>query len=157
MLLDIYRSMGGIIKPLTISEILKTNKESRKYGLALSPAEAYELIEARNRSIQNHGRVELGIEAVKKIITAFCNSPFISPEDYALTLNELIEIFYYMKNQTDDKIGDDELISIMQEFFNTSCHGSLELLKNRELALFAQDLRYSNTCIGSNGNETFGY
>jgi len=46
-----------------------------------------------------------------------------------------------MKNETEDSIGDDELISLMQESFNHSCEGSIELLKNRELALFARNMR----------------
>ncbi|OPX89385.1 DUF6323 family protein [Pelotomaculum sp. PtaB.Bin117] len=139
--LDLYHSTGKTLKQLNINEILETNKESIKYGLILTAAEAQELIEARNRAVRNHGRVELGIEAVKKIIAAFCTSPYINTDDYALTLYELVEIFYYMKSETEDKIGDDELISLMEEFFNHSSRGSVELLKNRELALFADNFK----------------
>jgi len=140
-LLDNYKSKLGTVQQLIVGEVLKTNDESQKYGLMLSPQEAHELVMTRDRAIQNHGRFELGIEVVNKIINAFCSSPYINPEDYLFTLNELVEIFYYMKNETEDSIGDDELIGLMQEFFNHSCEGSIELLKNRELGLFARNMR----------------
>lgn len=40
----------------------------------------------------------------------FSNSPFISQFNYVTTLNDLIETFYYFKNETLDEISDDELI-----------------------------------------------
>ncbi len=139
-LLDIYGSMG---KQLNISEVLKTNQESEKHGLILTATQAQEIVEARNLAIQSHGRLELGIEAAQKIIAAFCTSPYISREEYVLTINELIDIFYHVKNETEDLIGDDEMISTMKEFYNNSCQGSLELLKDREMTQFAIDFRSS--------------
>lgn len=138
---DIYRSMGGVIKQLTPGDLLVSNEETRKYGLVITNAEAEEIIEARNRSISSHGRVELGIEVVKKIIVVFSTSAYINRDEYAETISELVDIFYYMKNETEDTIGDDELIDMMQVYYNGSCQGSLDLLKNRELALFAAKFR----------------
>ncbi|MDD3365608.1 MAG: DUF6323 family protein [Syntrophomonas sp.] len=161
-LIDIYHSTGVLLKPLTIPEILRMNEESQKYGLELTAAEAHELIESRNRAIRNHGRVELGIEVINKIIAAFCSSDYIHLEEYAWIINELVEIFYYMKNETEDRMGDDELISIMQEFFNTSCRGSLELLRDRELSLLAINFRRANqeadySLERNHGNEKYSY
>lgn len=140
-MLDIYRSMGGVVKQLNLGDVLASNEQSRKYGLVFTVVEAEELIEARNRSISSHGRVEMGIDAVKKIIAAFCTSAYINRDEYAETVSELLDIFYYMKNETEDRIGDDELIDMMQEYYNGSCEGSLDLLKNREMALFASSFR----------------
>jgi len=141
--LDIHSSMANISKHLSIDELLKTNEDSGKYGLLLSSQDALELIEARNLTIQNYGRVELGIDVVKSIISEFCSSPYINPQDYTMTLYELVDIFYYMKNETADRIGDSELIGLMKIYFNNSCRGSTDLLKNRELALIASILKKS--------------
>ncbi len=139
--LDIYRSAGLTFSQPTVNEILATNEDSKKYGLLLSPVEAYELIEARNQSIRNLGRVETGIGVVQKIIQSFCSSPYINADDYVWTLIELVETFYYVKNETDDMIGDDELIGIMEEYFNSTCQGSVDLLRYRELTKFAAEFR----------------
>ncbi|HWP96995.1 MAG TPA: DUF6323 family protein [Syntrophomonadaceae bacterium] len=142
--LDIYHSTGGSLQQFTIDEVLKSNEESQKYGLVLTPAQAHELVKTRNLAIQNHGRIELSIEVVNKIVYAFCSSSYINSEEYAWTLNQLVELFYYMKNETEDRIGDDELISVMKDFFEGASHGSLSLLKNRDLTLFAQHFRQAN-------------
>jgi len=140
-MVDIYRSMGGVVKQLNLGDVLASNEVSQKYGLVFTAVEAEELIEARNRSISSHGRVELGIDVVKKMIAVFCTSAYINRDDYAATISELIDIFYYMKNETEDRIGDDELIDMMYENYNGSCKGSLDLLRNRELALYADSFR----------------
>lgn len=52
--------------------------------------------------------------------------------NYVETLHELIEIFYFYKNETLDLISDDELIKFMKNSFDGKCQGSLELLSGRE-------------------------
>lgn len=140
-MIGIFHSMEITPQELTVAEVLATNRHSQKYGLALTPEDAQEVIAVRNRSVRNSGRVELGIQVIKKIITTFCSSPYININDYTETLNDIIETFYFMKNETEDKIGDNELIDIMKDFFDNSCRGSMELLKNRELPLFAINFR----------------
>ncbi len=140
-LLDIHNFIGSEIRQYSINEVLACNQESQKYGLVLSPAQAHELVESRNRAIAGHGRVELNLEVLKKIIAVFCTSAYMNSGTYADNLNELIDLFYYMKTETEDGIGDDDLIAQMKKFFDTSCQGSVELLKNREMALFARRYR----------------
>jgi hypothetical protein len=141
MLLPIVlNSMNAIGKERLVNEILEMNDESREFGLVLTPQEAVQILEARNRSLQQLGRIELGIGVSQSIIHGFCNSSYIAPEDYVVTLNELHEIFYYMKNETEDKIGDDQLIKTMKDYFEGSCGGSLDLLKSM-LISYAGDFR----------------
>lgn len=112
-----------------VNDILAINIETAENGLSLTEEEVKSIINMRNTVLKGCGRIELGIEATKQLIKAFCTSPFINDENYVPTLNELHEIFYFLKNETDDKAGDEELIEKMSETFNNECHGSLELLK----------------------------
>ena len=50
----------------------------------------------------------------------------------------------YMKNETEDSIGDEALIDKMKDYFNNSCQGSLELLQGREIESYAKDIRRKN-------------
>lgn len=61
----------------------------------------------------------------------FSESPYITQEHYVSTLHELHEIFYHLKNETEDKIGDAKLIGMMKDCFDQECEGSLELLKDK--------------------------
>ncbi|WP_245632812.1 DUF6323 family protein [Alicyclobacillus kakegawensis] len=80
------------------------------------------------------------MEATKELIEVFSASPCICQENYISTLNELHEIFYYLKNETEDKIGDFKLIAIMKHYFDNECAGSLKLLRNK-LEEFAENFR----------------
>lgn len=140
-LLDICSYLGSELQTYAVGEVLACNRESHKYGLVLSTNQARELVETRNRAIAGHGRVELNFEVLKKIIAVFCTSSYMNSGNYADILNELVDLFYYMKTETEDSIGDDDLIAQMKKFFDTSCEGSVELLKNREMTLFARRYR----------------
>lgn len=132
----------SLVNKQAIDEIVKCNKVTSHYGLVLSTSEAVELVETRTEALKYNGRIEFGGGVIEKMVMEFCDSPFISQNNYAFTLHELIETFYYFKNESDDKISDDELISLMKKYFDNNCHGSIELLQNRELEILAHNIRY---------------
>jgi hypothetical protein len=125
-----------------IEQIIKSNAHSIKYGLVLTYNDAVQLVETRSEALRANGRIEIGSETIRKLITAFYYSSYITQQDYADTLHELLEIFYYMKNETLDLIPDDELIGLMRNYYENRCRGSLELLKHRELEKLARNLRF---------------
>jgi hypothetical protein len=135
------RNLATIAEQTAVSAILETNLKAQKYGLALSEKDALEIIASRNYVLQSLGRVELGTEVINKIISTFCTSPYINQSDYTETINDLVEGFYYMKNETLDEVEDDDLIALMKNYFDNRCHGSVELLLNRELGTLARHIR----------------
>lgn len=138
---SLFNSMGSAMKELQAYEILMTNEVTGKYGLKLTAEDAMEVIEVRNQLLLSYGRVELDMEATKKLIYRFSASPFINQEDYVPALKDLQEVFYYIKNETNDDIGDDNLLEIIEELLNNSCEGSIELLQGKELEAFVRDYR----------------
>ena len=77
-----------------------------------------------------------------KLIQAFCDSPYIDQENYANTLAELQETFYYFKTEAMDRFSDDELIDYMVKVFNGRAQGSAEYLSGTSLEALA---RYART------------
>lgn len=146
---SIFNSMGLVMKEIQTNEILQTNEVSKKYGLVLTALDAAEIVEVRNHLLQSYGRVELDMTATRKLIYNFSASPFINQEDYVSALKDLQEIFYYLKNETNDEIGDDNLIEIIKDLLNNSCEGSIELLQGRELEAFVGDYRQKRLVIDS--------
>lgn len=55
---------------------------------------------------------------LKKLILAFCDSPYITQNSYAGILAQLQEIFYYFKNESLERLTDEELLGAMRRFFN---------------------------------------
>jgi hypothetical protein len=127
---------------LAIPEIISCKEITSRYGLTLSQSEAEELVETRANALCSNGRIELAGGIINRLVLKFCDSPFLSQFNYAATLNELIETFYYFKNETLDEVDDEELLTLMKQYFDNSCQGSVELLQNRELELLAHNIRY---------------
>ncbi len=135
-------SAEALSEQLSADEILQLNQKTGQYGLSLTPAQARELVQARADQLTANGRVEVGSATIGKLIKAFCDSSFINQREYTAILHELIEIFYYAKNETLNLISDNELIEFMKDCFENRCMGSLELLKGRELEKLADNLRH---------------
>lgn len=142
MSFEIMSIYSSLIQNQAVAEIEKCNDFTAQFGLALSYLDAIELVETRSIALKSNGRIEFGGGVIDKIIMQFCDSPYISMHNYAETIHELTEMFYYYKNETLDLISDDELIKFMKNSFDGKCQGSLELLSGRELANMARNLRY---------------
>ena len=133
---------GALIQKQAVNEIMKCNDMTVKFGLILTEIQALELVETRSYALKQNGRIEFGGGVIDKIISEFCDSPYISINNYNETLHELLEIFYYYKNETLDLMSDDDLIKYMKNAFDGICQGSIELLSGKELYKLAQNLRY---------------
>ena len=109
-------------------ELRGCNAYSGRFGLTLRENEIAELVESRAEALRAAGRIEFGGGILPKLIRAICDSPFIEQENYADVLAELQEIFYHFKNETRDRLTDDELIKLMVRVFNGRAQGSAEYL-----------------------------
>lgn len=132
------------------NELLALNDETVNFGLRLSSKEVKDLIEVRNEALKDSGRIEFGLGAVERIISVFCDSPYISQDSYSLIIGELTEMFYHAKTETLDSVSDDELLRFMKEAFDGPCAGSTDLLRSRELDAFIRTCKYH--IFGIKGN-----
>ena len=98
------------------------------HGLALTDADIAELVELRAKALQATGRIEFGGGVLPKLIRAFCDSPYVDSQNYAATLGELQDAFYYYKSESRDLFSDEELIELMAKVFNGRAEGCAELL-----------------------------
>lgn len=124
-----------------VSRILKTNDESKEYGLSLTEDEATGLVMAKRDTLKMERRVEFGEGIMPKLINTFADSSFINQEDFAETLARLQDIFYLYKNESMDMITDDELLGFMKNAFENESGGDLEYLEGTALESFARNIR----------------
>lgn len=133
---------GTFIAQDATRQLVVCNRATEKYGLTLTEKEAAELVETRNQVLSEQGRIEFGGGILTKLVLIFRNSPYLYKQNYTQTLNELVELFYYFKNEFMDRISDDDLLLCMKECFDTRCEGSIELMEGRELERLARHIRY---------------
>lgn len=98
-------------------DLLQMNDETAQYGLQLSPAEAAELTKTHRTALVKTNRIEIGHETVQKIIHALSRSQYLPQTHYADVLNEAVYAFYELKNESEDKMTDDELIENLADGF----------------------------------------
>lgn len=132
---------SALIQKQAVGEVMKHNDLTAQYGLVLTERQAVVLVETRALALKGTGRIEFGGGIIDKIIYEFCDSPYLGMYNYEDVLHELIETFYYYKNETLDLISDDDLIRNMKKTFDGICQGSLDLLSGRELDSLAENLR----------------
>ncbi len=138
-------------KQTQVKEVLARNRDTEKFGLALSEKEAQLLVAERGEVLRKERRVEFGQGILPKIIDTFCDSAYITQDSYCDTLIRLQEIFFLYKNEMLDEITDDELLEFMREQFDGVCCGELDYLEGTCLDLFAQAIR-----AGYSGYEATG-
>lgn len=136
----ILSSIHQGLKEIERNELLETNEKSREYGLALSESDVKDIITSRNYTLKGYGRIELDIKTTKQLIENIYKSQFTNINDYLETINDMQEIFYYLKNETDDKICDDEIIEILDELYEKFL-GNLDNVRG-EVDKFAKKFKF---------------
>lgn len=134
-LLQLTKSMNEL------TTLIACNDKTERFGLALTEEEAGELMSGRNESLKKFKRVEFGNGILDKLIFEFCDSQYIGQDNYVETLGRLQDIFYEFKNESEDKLSDDELLTFMREQFEEVCFGDLEYLEGTCLAVFSDAVR----------------
>lgn len=128
-------------RQMWLKQIQETNQYTEKYGLRLSETEAELLLTEKNHTLKAAGRIEFGQSILPQIIYAFCDSSFLSQDNYLDTLVRLQEIFFEYKNEMHDEISDEELLNFMREQFEDVCYGDLDYLESTCLEIFGEAIR----------------
>lgn len=140
-------------KMQTMEDLRECNDLTVKYGLHLSEQQILELTEKRFAALKDTGRIEFGEGILKKLVTEFCDSPYIMQDSYMDSILELQDAFYYFKNESMDIYTDDELITMMKYYFDNVCEGSIEYLNGTSLEDLCRGARYSS---GQDGDDPYG-
>ena len=112
---------ASVIDPVALAEL------ARSRGLTLRPGGALRLLRAEQTALSDTGRLMLDDGILPPLIEAFADSPYLTG-DAAETLAALAELFYHLKNETDDRISDECLLQTMRRRFDEPCRGSVEWL-----------------------------
>lgn len=139
---DFFGLIAGGQKQLRAAEDLaECNALTVRFGLTLTQAQMRTLTTRQFEALANTGRMEFGRGITKMLIEAFCESPYIYQHNYEETMLALLDTFYYFKNESDDRIADDELLALMRHHFDTTCQGSVSYLTGTTLEKLCRGVR----------------
>lgn len=112
----------------SLNRLIRSNEVTARYGLLLTEPQMRALVRRREETLEAAGRVEFGEGVLHKLAEAFCDSPYLCQANYEETLGDLQELFYYFKNESRDRLSDEEVISGLKRIFDGKAQGSLEYL-----------------------------
>ena len=81
------------------------------------------------RSLQKNAMIAAKNEILKINDQSSVYGLTLTPDDVEEVINELQDVFYYLKNETLDKISDDEIIDLIGEFYEKSS-GRIDNIEN---------------------------
>ncbi|MGI6019908.1 MAG: DUF6323 family protein [Lachnospiraceae bacterium] len=122
-------------------EIMECNRRTEKFGLTLSEEDAELLVAEKCDVLRQTGRIEFGQSIITQIIYAFCDSNYITQENFLDVLLRLQEIFFEYKSEMNDEISDEELLSYMRQQFDERCCGDLDCLESTCLSILSEAVR----------------
>lgn len=111
-----------------VESLRRSNDFSAQFGLLLSEPQMLALAQRRQEALVDTGRVEFGEGVLHQLVEAFCDSPYLCQANYEETLAELQALFYYFKNESRDRLSDEELIAGMKRIFDGPAQGATEYL-----------------------------
>lgn len=124
-----------------LAEVLRFNEKSGHFGLTLTARDARELMACRDESLQKYRRVEFGKGILEALIFEFCDSQYLNEANYVETLEKLQDTFYLLKNETEERMTDGEILHFMKEQFESVCAGDADHLADTCLERLARNVR----------------
>ncbi|MFL0196841.1 DUF6323 family protein [Clostridium sp. WILCCON 0269] len=150
---EIFHSLSDFKRLNAVNELLKLNTYLKKQNLTLTLEDMKDILNTRNFTLKAHGRIELDINLTKDIIKELGNSPYVNQHNLVESINDIYEIFHYIKNCTSDFLGDEEIFKAVMFFYNKVYNGSIELLKGKGIEKIISNFKNNKYLTNINDEE----
>lgn len=101
-------------------ELLALNKHTEQSGIILSQKDCTEIAECRSELLVENERIEIGAGAVTRIIERFCDSGYVDQRTFKDAVQGLLECFYAIKSETEDRADDDTVLDFLEYAFEAT-------------------------------------
>lgn len=125
--LDLYRQSTALRKK-QFEEIMTVDEKARNNNIILTEDKVEYIIDSHKSALSDFGRIEFGENLAKKILNKFCESPYVKNHNVHTVVESILEVFYYVKNETETEMKDDDIIERLFFAYENKCSGSAELL-----------------------------
>lgn len=146
--------MQALAEKKEVTELLAVVQKTEQFGLTLTEGEVKDLVVCKRETLKREQRLDLNGDFLKELIMEFCDSQYLNQDNYLESLERLQDIFYEFKNESDDRLTDEELLHFMREQFEEVCMGDLDYLEGTCLDRYARAIRAGYR--GYEGSEGYG-
>lgn len=121
-----------------VKNLLALNEVSAAAGLSLTPEEAALVVAENTQALADHGRIAWDDALLEKFVRRFADSAAVSNHNYAELLRVACEAYYYLLDEADDRIHEDEAVAAIVAAIDKGCTTAQEILANRGVAALAR-------------------
>ena len=121
-------SSGGITeieKKYVARELMLLGEKTAEHGIVLTEKDCVDIAECRFESLKENERIEIGLGATERIIEEFSESGYVNQNNFRETVEGLLECFYMIKTETDDKVSDDDVMEFLKYLFEYEAGGDV--------------------------------
>lgn len=115
--------------------LTELNGSISEYGLFLTVKQINKLSDAVRNALIESGRIEIGAGIMPILAMEFCASVFVTPENYAELLAELVYIFFQVKTAVCDRVSDRDLVRLLKDYYENKAYGNVEIMRDRDIDL----------------------
>ena len=113
-------------------QLMALNDEIMEHGIVLSEADCKDIAEFRHEALMESDRVEVGLGIAGRIVREFADSGYVDRYNFRQVVEDLLECFYTLKNETEDKATDDEVMEFLHYLFEVAVGGDTSRLYEAE-------------------------
>ena len=114
------------------SQLMALNEEISEHGIVLSEADCKDIAEFRHDALMESDRVEVGLGIAGRIVREFAESGYVDQKNFRQVVEDLLECFYTLKNETEDKATDDQVMEFLHYLFEVAVGGDTSRLYEAE-------------------------
>ena len=125
--LAVFQSSGiaEIEKRYVARELMLLKDKTAEHGIVLTEKDCIDIAECRYESLRENERIEVGLGATERIIEEFSESGYVSQNNFRETVEGLLECFYMIKSETDDRVSDDDVLEFLKYLFEYEAGGDV--------------------------------
>lgn len=123
-------------------QLISLNDEIAEHGITLSEADCKDIAEFRHDALVESERVEVGLGAAGRIVREFADSGYVDKHNFRQVVEDLLECFYTLKNETEEKANDDLVMEFLHYLFEEVVGGDTSrLYESQALDDFVSQVR----------------
>ena len=126
------KQLISIQTQMVANQLMQLNERIEMDGIVLSQTDCKDIAEFRREALVESDRLEIGLGVVGRIVTEFSDSGYVNQGNFCQVVEDLLECFYTIKNETEDRVSDDDVMAFLHHLFEVSVGGDTSKLYDTE-------------------------
>jgi len=125
-------ALAAVRNKMIAGQLIALNDEIAEHGIVLSEADCRDIAEFRHEALIESDRVEVGLGIAGRIVREFADSGYVDQHNFRQVVEDLMECFYTLKNETEERATDDQVMEFLHYLFEVDVGGDTSRIYESE-------------------------